>query len=132
MTSASFADGMPELPPEAALIRRLRKAPPEMSMRKAAEAAGISPTRWEQIEKASRMFRGTRYPEPPGPAPTVARMAAVVGATPEQLRAAGRADAAGELEVLLARLGNGRQREAVRDRITRDTSNNGIDRFNET
>lgn len=91
----------PEAPPEARLITELRERAPRMSMSHAAREAGISPTRWRQIENGYRPERGINYPES-GPAQTVARMVMVVGGTPQQLIDAGRPDAAGELEALLA------------------------------
>jgi hypothetical protein len=89
-------------PPEAQLIARLREHPPRMSIRQAALQAAISESRWRQIEHGVRMFRGVAYPEVDAPAATIAKMAAVVGATPADLVQAGRGDAAGELEALLA------------------------------
>jgi hypothetical protein len=91
----------PQPPPEAQIIAEFRERPPRMSIRAAAAEAGISESRWRQIENGVRMFRGTPYPES-GPAQTVAKMAAVVGVTPDQLTHAARPDAAGELEAILA------------------------------
>lgn len=96
-----------------------------MSMRAAALKAGISPSRWKQIESGTRQFRGETYPEPPGPAPTVARMAHAVGATPEQMEEAGRPDVAGELRAILDALDGaapftGRQKDALASRISRN------------
>ena len=71
-----------------------------MSIRQAAGLARMSETRWRQIESGVRHFRGQAFPER-GPDPTVARMAAVAGVTPEQLTAAGRPGAAAELAALL-------------------------------
>ena len=92
-------------PPCAQLIRRLRTAPPEIPIRQAAliaRALGykMSPSTWEQIENGSRMERGARQPRG-APPRTVAVMAAVVGATPEELRGLGCDRAAGELEYLI-------------------------------
>lgn len=97
-----------------------------MSIRQAAGHAGISEARWRQIEHGIRYFRGDPYPET-GPAQTVAAMARVVGASPAQLIDAGRADAAGELEALVAAVGSmpgltGRQRDKLAGRIKRDSS----------
>ena len=111
-------------PPEALLITELREKPPRMSMRAAAAAARISEARWRQIEHGIRYFRGVPYPEA-GPAQTIARMAHAVGATPEQLSAAGREDAAAELEAI-ARSVEGTppltagQRRGLADRIRHD------------
>ncbi len=89
----------PAPPPEAVLIAGRRESPPRMSMSEAARRAGISDTRWRQIEKGSRPFRGGYYPEA-APAELLARMAQVVGVTAEELAACGRADAAAELAAL--------------------------------
>lgn len=115
----------PEAPPEAQLIARLREAPPRMSIKKAAAAAGISDTRWRQIEHGWRPAGGGQHVPEKGPSPTVAQMAYVVGATPAQLAEAGRADAAGELQAILDALDGaapftGRQKSALAKRITRD------------
>lgn len=60
----------------------------------------MSETRWRQISNGYQdVGRGHRVPTV-GPPETIARMAQVVGVTPDQLRDAGRADAAGELELL--------------------------------
>jgi hypothetical protein len=114
-------------PPEARLITELREKPPRMSMREAARESGIagmrpiSETRWRQIENGYRPERGVNYPES-GPAQTVARMAAVVGVTPQQMTEAGRPDVAGELEAILAASPelSARQRKALNRRIRRD------------
>jgi hypothetical protein len=73
-----------------------------MSIRQAAKLAGISDTRWRQIEQGWRMHRGRREEEPPAPAQTLARMAHAVAVTPAQLAGAGRPDAAAELAALPA------------------------------
>ena len=86
--------------PEGALIAAALKRS-RLSARKAAERAGMSEGRWRQIVKGYQtVSAGTNAPVR-GPAETVARMAKVVGVTPEQLEEAGRADAAGELRTLL-------------------------------
>lgn len=111
-------------PPEARLIAVLREKAPRISMRQAAAEAGISPTHWRQIETGVRRFRGESWPET-GAAQTIARMALVVDATPEQLREAGRADAAAELEALRAVVGatlSGRQKRRLAERMMRDAS----------
>jgi len=122
------ADLLP--PPEAQLITAMREKPPRMSMRQAALQAGISETRWRQLEAGARDFRGVKYAEPPGPAQTIARMAFVVGATPEQLTAAGRADAAAELEAMAESVEHappftGAQRRALAGRVRRDKDDLG-------
>ncbi|MGW0039861.1 hypothetical protein [Gordonia sp. NPDC003376] len=94
--------GTPSAPPEARLIDAAQKAAvPKLSMRKAAEMAGMSEGRWRQIVKG---FQGTGTGRIPVVAPdeTIARMALTVGLAPDQLDEAGRPDAAGILRHLLA------------------------------
>ncbi|MEW2068470.1 helix-turn-helix transcriptional regulator [Streptomyces sp. NPDC007346] len=86
----------PEPPTEAALIARAQKRS-GLSGRKAASLAGISDARWRQIIHGYQTISGTRLPVS-APDGTLARMASVVGVTPDQLREAGRPDAADELE----------------------------------
>lgn len=89
-------------PPESELIERLRKdATPKLSMREAARRAGISDGRWRQIIKGFKQETADVRVPVKGPADTIARMAQVVGATVDQLRDAGRDDAAAELDRLL-------------------------------
>lgn len=97
-------EDLPEPPPEAQLIARLREAMvPHLSMREAARRAGMSPALWNQNEQ------GYRKPAPgvvlgwKATDDKLAAMALVVGATPEQLREAGRDDAARALEKLISR-----------------------------
>jgi transcriptional regulator with XRE-family HTH domain len=83
----------PEPPPWGALITdSLRQA--GLSAREAARRAGISEGRWRQITSGYQVVSAGVYAPVRGPAATLARMAAVVGVTPAQLRQAGRADAA--------------------------------------
>jgi hypothetical protein len=86
----------PEPPPWGALITdALHRA--QLSAREAARRAGISEGRWRQITGGYQVVSAGVYAPVRGPAATLARMAAVVGVTPAQLRQAGRADAAKEL-----------------------------------
>lgn len=89
----------PGPPPEAELIARKRLQPPRMPVTEASRLAGISDTRWSQLENGYRMNRGQPEAEH-APAATLARMAQVVGATAADLEQAGRPDAAAELEAL--------------------------------
>jgi hypothetical protein len=80
------------------------------SARAAAREAGLSEGRWRQITSGYQVVSPGVYAPVRGPAPTVARMAAVAGLTPAQLRATGRDDAArllaaqgGTLDELLLR-----------------------------
>jgi hypothetical protein len=86
----------PEPPPWGALITdSLRRT--RLSAREAARRAGISEGRWRQIAGGYQVVSAGVYAPVRGPAATLARMAAVVGVTPAQLRQVGRADAAREL-----------------------------------
>ncbi len=83
----------PEPPPWGALIAAaLRRA--GLSAREAARRAGISEGRWRQITGGYQVVSPGVYAPVRGPAGTLARMAAVAGVSPAQLRAAGRDDAA--------------------------------------
>jgi hypothetical protein len=80
------------------------------SARAAARQAGLSEGRWRQITSGYQVVSPGVYAPVRGPAATVARMAAVAGLTPAQLRATGRDDAArllaaqgGTLDELLLR-----------------------------
>jgi hypothetical protein len=66
----------------------------KLSAREAARRAGISEGRWRQIAGGYQVVSAGVYAPVRGPAQTLARMAAVVGVTPAQLRRAGRPDAA--------------------------------------
>lgn len=92
----------PSQPPEARVIDAAQKAAvPKLSIRKAAERAGISEGRWRQIVKG---YQGTGTGRLPVVAPdeTIARMALAVGVTDSQLDEAGRPEAAEVLRQLLA------------------------------
>ena len=86
----------PEPPPWGVLITAAL-ARQEMSAREAARRAGLSEGRWRQITAGYQVVSPGVYAQVHGPASTVARMAAVVGVTPGQLREAGRPDAAESL-----------------------------------
>lgn len=88
----------PTAPPEGELITAALKRK-KMSAREAARRAGISDARWRQITSGYQTVSGTRVPVS-GPPETIARMAQVVGVTPEQLAGAGREDAADALRDL--------------------------------
>jgi lambda repressor-like predicted transcriptional regulator len=86
----------PEPPPWGALIgAALRRA--GISAREAARRAGISEGRWRQITGGYQVVSPGVYAQVRGPGSTLAKMAAVAGVTPAELRAAGREDAAQEL-----------------------------------
>ncbi|BBZ80039.1 hypothetical protein MANY_53760 [Mycolicibacterium anyangense] len=91
----------PERPKEAELIERRRlEQSPRLSVTRAAKLAGISEGRWRQIAKGyQQATKDTRIPVI-APPDTLARMADVVGSSPQELREAGRDDAADDLERL--------------------------------
>jgi transcriptional regulator with XRE-family HTH domain len=68
-----------------------------ISAREAARRAGISEGRWRQISSGYQVVSPGVYAPVRGPAATLAKMAAVAGVTADELRASGRADAAGAL-----------------------------------
>jgi transcriptional regulator with XRE-family HTH domain len=83
----------PAPPPWGALLTKaLGRA--KLSAREAARRAGISEGRWRQIAGGYQVVSAGVYAPVRGPAGTLARMAAVTGVTPAQLRRAGRPDAA--------------------------------------
>jgi transcriptional regulator with XRE-family HTH domain len=83
----------PEPPPWGTLIAAaLRSA--GISAREAARRAGISEGRWRQISSGYQVVSPGVYARVRGPAATLAKMAAVAGLTPAELRASGRDDAA--------------------------------------
>lgn len=92
----------PEPPPEAKLITRLREDKvPSLSMREAARRAGMSAALWTQNEQGYRKVTPAVTIPIRATADKLADMALVVGATPAQLRDAGRDDAAGILQKLI-------------------------------
>lgn len=97
------SDGAFTAPPEAELIERARKQLPkgESSVSRASKEAGISEGRWRQIAKGYQQATKDTRLAVIAPADTLARMARAVGVTEEQLRAAGREDAADELGKLI-------------------------------
>lgn len=72
-----------------------------LSARAAASQAGMSDARWRQIVNGYASAGAGQTIEVVGPDETIARMARVVGVTPEQLREAGR-PAAADLLLILA------------------------------
>ncbi len=83
----------PEPPPWGAMITAAL-AGRGMSAREAARRAGLSEGRWRQVTGGYQVVSPGVYAQVRGPAATLARMAAVAGVTPDQLRSAGRSDAA--------------------------------------
>ena len=89
----------PEPPPWGELITKALRGS-GLSARKAAQLAGLSDGRWRQIVTGYQNVSTGVYAPVRGPAETLARMAKVVGVTPDQLAEAGRPDAAEELRVM--------------------------------
>ncbi len=88
----------PAAPPEAVLIHRHRETlTPPMSRRQAATQAGISPSQWSDIERGTKKAGNGITVPVQATARTLARMAQVIGVTPDDLTNAGRHDAACEL-----------------------------------
>lgn len=91
----------PEQPREGALIQAAReRLVPKVSANKLGELAGMSGTRWRQIERGYSTPRAGQHIEVHAPPETLARMAHAVGVTPAQLRGVDRADAAEAYERL--------------------------------
>ena len=89
------------LTPEGDLIRRAReRAIPKLSIRAAAARIGISPEHWGNIERGYKSVSSAEPPRrlAPASAALIAKMAQVTGVRPADLTAAGREDAARELE----------------------------------
>jgi transcriptional regulator with XRE-family HTH domain len=82
--------------PEGALIQSAMKRG-RLSARKAAARVGLSEARWRQIMNGYQSVGGQKVPVF-GPPETIARMAAAVGVTSDQLRAVAREDAAAEMD----------------------------------
>lgn len=103
-------DERPEAPPEGKLLAEALERS-GMSIRLAAKRAGISYGRWRQIATGYQNVSAGSYAAVRGPAGTVARMAEVVGVTPEELEGAGRRDAAAELRLATTIAGPDRAEE---------------------
>ncbi|MEV8635207.1 helix-turn-helix transcriptional regulator [Streptosporangium sp. NPDC051023] len=87
---------MPEPPPEAALVRRVRQAK-RLSIPVVAKSAGISPARLSQIENGYETKKGGIYVPVNAPAATLAHIWAALEIARERLVEVGRGDA---LEIL--------------------------------
>lgn len=110
-----------EPPPWGRLITECREAQvPPLSMREAARRAGFSVATWTQIEQGYRKVTPVIVIPIRGTDEKLARMALVAGATPEQLAEAGRPEAAGMLEKLLAAAPDPLAQLAERIRQSRD------------
>lgn len=82
-----------------ALIRERRKRA-HLSFDRAGHLAGISGTRWRQLEDGRRAIRGVGYVPEHAPAATLARMAYAVGITATELESCGAHEASVELMML--------------------------------
>lgn len=102
--------------PEGALIARALKLK-GLSVRKAAPDAAISDARWRQIMNGHASAGPGQVVPVVGPDDTIARMARVAGVTPDQLREAGRTDAA---DLLLTLAGMQAESDWNRTGTTRD------------
>ncbi|WP_406501514.1 helix-turn-helix domain-containing protein [Streptomyces sp. NBC_01590] len=87
----------PEPPREAPLIEAARKQQ-RLTVRETAKKARISEALWRQITSGYESVGNEKYREVRAKAETLARIAQVVGVTPEQLTKVGREDAAEALE----------------------------------
>lgn len=87
----------PEPPREAPLIEAARKQQ-RLTVRETAKQARISEALWRQIVSGAESLGGGTYREVKAKPETLARIAQVVGVTPEQLVKVGRQDAAAALE----------------------------------
>lgn len=95
---------MPDKPaqrPEGALIGDALKNL-GISARQIAPRAGLTDARWRQIVNGYASAGANQYVVVKAPPDTLARMAAAVGVSPEQLEEADRADAAAELRNLIS------------------------------
>ncbi len=101
MCEAAFVNERPGQPPEGRLIMdAMERARPKLSGRKVAALAYLSEGRLRQILNGYTIVGAGNYVPTVGPADTVARIAKVVGLSPPELRAVGRADAADALQDL--------------------------------
>lgn len=92
----------PPQPPEGALLELARKRHrPKKSVPAMAALAGMSETRWRQIEKGYLTPSAGTYAPVRAPAETLARMAYAAHVTPDKLREVDRADAADAYERLM-------------------------------
>jgi hypothetical protein len=93
-----MTDDLPAQRPEGEILKKAQRASGQ-SIRQVATSAGMSDARWRQIVNGYMHVSGVNA-EVVAPPKTLARMAHVVGVTPEQLVSAGREDAADALEDL--------------------------------
>ena len=85
----------PPPPPEGSLLRRVRESA-GISLTDAAKAAGITDTRWSQIERGHERRKGMDVPAR-AKAGTLARMARAIGIPPERLETDGQRPDAAEI-----------------------------------
>jgi len=87
----------PEPPPEAPLIDAARRSS-RLTVREVTRRARISEAHWRQIVSGYESLGGGEYREVHAKPETLARIAQVIGLTPDQLRKVRRTDAAEALE----------------------------------
>ncbi len=105
----------PAPPPEAAALKAgLSRS--GLTAKQAALESGLSDARWRQIVSGYQSVGGVPVPVK-APTETLARMALTVGVTPDELREAGRHDAADELARLRPARPQGPGLEATRPTI---------------
>lgn len=86
-------------PPEGRLLEQLRKSHrPRLSMRKAADRAGLSEGRWRQIENGYQTVTAGQQIAVRAPAETLAHLVHALGGNRDQLADVGREDAAVEFD----------------------------------
>lgn len=111
----------PPAPREGDLLEELRRAH-GLSARAASASAGISDTWWREVVQGYRKVGEHQYAIQRASAAVLARMAQVVEATPDQLRSAGRDDAADYLENML----NGEGTEALDEQAPEALDTTGL------
>jgi hypothetical protein len=114
-------DERPEQRPEGRLLEAALKDS-GLSIREASRRAGMSYGRWRQITTSVQHVSPGSYGEVKGPPERLARMALVVGVTPEQFEQIGTQrcmEAAAELRKLLARQQESEARQEGRPKSLR-------------
>jgi hypothetical protein len=113
-------DERPEQRPEGRLLEAALKDS-GLSIREASRRAGISYGRWRQVTSGVQNVSPGSYGRVVAPARTLARMASVIGVTPEQFEQIGTQrcmEAAAELRKLLARQKESQARQGDRPRYS--------------
>lgn len=95
-------------------------------MRRAAHLAGIAPQSWANVENGSKTLGAGLVVSHEGSADMIARMASVVGITPDELTAAGRPDAAEILQVICQARPSARAAGVIEDAIEAISAASGL------